>query len=203
MRNPRQKSREGVYLLLFELLRNDRLPPVTLACIALNVLIYLEYFFDFPSLEAVCLSAASIIYHKQWIRLLFSPFFHGDDWHLYYNMSSFAIKGRSLEKRYGSVYFACLLALFTVCCSSMLVVLEIAANYLLKDQIHLHSCAVGFSGVIFALKVLTTHYLPDGTNYMFGAIPVPNKYVYWAELVVISLITPNASFAGKCLILLN
>ena len=38
--------------------------------------------------------------------------------------------------------------------------------------------------------------MPSGTIYEFGAIPVPSKYAYWAELIAISLVTPNASFAG-------
>lgn len=54
-----------------------------------------------------------------------------------------------------------------------------------------------FSGVIFALKVLTTHYTPAGTHYALGFIPVPSKYIYWAELGLIQLIYPNASFTGE------
>ena len=50
--------------------------------------------------------------------------------------------------------------------------------------------------MIFALKVLTTHNLPNGTIYMLNIIPVPSKYAYWAELVIISLLSPNVSFAG-------
>jgi len=53
-----------------------------------------------------------------------------------------------------------------------------------------------FIGVLFALKVLTTHHLPSGTVYLFNTIPVPSKYAYWVELVSISLMTPNVSFAG-------
>ena len=153
--------------------------------------------FPVPSLNTVCLSAYGIIYSKQWIRLLLSPFFHADDWHLYYNMSSFGVKGRSLERRFGSVYFFCLVALFSVSCGGVLVGLEFLASRILGETIHLHTCAVGFSAVIFALKVLTTHYLPTGTDYMFDTVPVPNKYIYWIELIVVSIMIPNASFAGK------
>ncbi len=55
---------------------------------------------------------------------------------------------------------------------------------------------MNFLGVIFALKVLTTHNLPNGTVYMFNTIPIPSKYAYWAELVAIQLLTPNVSFIG-------
>ena len=54
-----------------------------------------------------------------------------------------------------------------------------------------------FAGVIFALKVLTTHYSPSGLHYALGFIPVPSKYIYWVELGLIQLIYPNASFTGN------
>jgi rhomboid domain-containing protein 1 len=193
-----EKPKTAVFLLLTELMRSDRLPPVTLACLALNVCIYLELYepFNLP-LSKVCLSARYILSERQWLRLLFSPLFHADDWHLYYNMISFSVKGRSLEWRFGAAYFACLLGVFTVSCSLAYVAVEYAASVFFDDRHLLDSCAVGFSGVIFALKVLTTHYLPGGSFREFGgAVPIPSKYVYWAELAMISLLTPNASFAG-------
>lgn len=193
----REKPKQAVYLLIAELLRSDRLPPVTLFTIALNVLIYLEILdFDLPSLGSVCLSANYLIRNKEWSRILLSPFFHGDDWHLYYNMLSFSIKGRSLEKRHGSVYFFILLAVFTVSCSLIYVIIEYTGFSINGSRLLLDNCAVGFSGVIFALKVLTTHNLPDGNVQAFGIFTLPSKYAYWAELIMISYLTPNASFAG-------
>ena len=197
MRTNRQsRNNFGVVLLISELMRNDRLPPVTLGLIILQILIFMGHILPNTSLEYVCISAYGIIHSKQWIRLVLSQFFHADDWHLYYNMSSFAVKGRSLEQRHGSVYFLALIALFSVSCSCVLVALELLASRALDETKYLHTCAVGFSAVIFALKVLTTHDLPAGTNYIFGTIPVPSKYIYWVELVIISFVTPNASFAG-------
>jgi rhomboid domain-containing protein 1 len=192
-----EKPKTAVLLLLSELMRSDRLPPVTLACVALHVVIYLELYepFNLP-VESVCLSARNILWEQQWPRLIFCAFFHADDWHLYYNMASFGVKGRSLERRLGSAHFACLLAVFTVSCGLAYVLIEYAAALLFQDHHMLSSCAVGFSGVIFALKVLTTHYLPSGTVDELGGVPVPSKYVYWLELAVISLAIPNASFAG-------
>ena len=62
---------------------------------------------------------------------------------------------------------------------------------------HMQSCAVGFSGVIFALKVVTTHLQPPGRSYVMGIpIPIPSRLACWAELVLISVLVPNASFIG-------
>ena len=51
-------------------------------------------------------------------------------------------------------------------------------------------------GVIFALKVITTHMLPSGIHYVMGMFPVPSRYAVWAELGIIQLLVPNASFLG-------
>ena len=142
-----QKPTGAVTLLLAELLSSDKIPPVTLVVIALNVVIYLELFeFDYPSLGSVCLSVNHVLQSKQWLRIILSAFFHGDDWHLYHNMTSFSIKGRSLERRYGSGYFLFLLIVFTVSCGLTLVGLELAAFYAFDKYDYLTSCAVGFSG---------------------------------------------------------
>ena len=51
-------------------------------------------------------------------------------------------------------------------------------------------------GVIFALKVITTHMLPAGMHYVMGVFPVPSRYAVWAELGIIQFLVPNASFLG-------
>ena len=53
------------------------------------------------------------------------------------------------------------------------------------------------TGVIFALKVLTTHLLPPGVQYVMGYIPVPSRLAVWAELALIQILVPNASFTGE------
>jgi len=54
-----------------------------------------------------------------------------------------------------------------------------------------------FTGVLFALKVITNYMDPPGIQYVMGIFPVPTKLVCWAELVLIHIMVPNASFVGK------
>ena len=145
---------------------------------------------------SVCLSAQAILKWKEYERLVLSAFEHGDDIHLYYNMLSFLSKGRSLEQHFGSPYFAYLLAVFTVLTSGAYVGLEVLATELTGDRQHYKTCAIGFSGVIFALKVLTTHYWETGQYRRYFGIRVSGKYAVWLELVAIQLMVPNASFVG-------
>jgi len=58
----------------------------------------------------------------------------------------------------------------------------------------MNTCAVGYSAVLFAYKVVLNYNSPRLTR-MWG-FDVPLKHACWAELVLISLITPNASFVG-------
>jgi len=54
-----------------------------------------------------------------------------------------------------------------------------------------------FVGVLFALKVINNYMDPPGIQYVMGIFPVPTKLVCWAELLLIHLMVPNASFLGK------
>jgi rhomboid domain-containing protein 1 len=57
-----------------------------------------------------------------------------------------------------------------------------------------HSCAVGFSAVLFSLKYVLNQSEPSRSNVM--GIQVASRYAAWFELVLVSLIHPNVSFVG-------
>ena len=133
-------------------------------------------------------------FKRDYKRIIFSAFEHGDDWHLYYNMVSFMWKGRELEERVGALRFILILVTFTITTSLGYMGLNCLLATVLDDWSYMRSCAVGFSAVIFALKVLCTHNT-HGINSFLG-FPVPSKYIFWVELIYISLISPNASFLG-------
>ena len=75
-----------------------------------------------------------------------APFFHADEWHLYYNMVSFMWKGRNLEPHFGSAYYGYMLAMFAVLVNIVMVGLAMLAQLCFHDQSYLWQCGVGFSG---------------------------------------------------------
>lgn len=170
----------------------DNIPPITLAVLALNVYLYL---FPAAPLLKACVSVQQAYWFQDWRRLLLSPLHHADDWHLYFNMVSFLWKGSRLERRLGGAWFVYLLSVFSLLTGLIYLVLEALLTELTQDQSHSMACAVGFSGVLFALKVLNNHYCPGGVTYVMG-LPVPNRYASWVELVLIHLTSPGASFVG-------
>ena len=53
---------------------------------------------------------------------------------------------------------------------------------------------VGFSAVLFALKVILQHY--NATPAVIWGIQLPPKFVAWGELILIHVMNSNASFIG-------
>lgn len=134
--------------------------------------------------------------YEEYSRLLQGAFFHADDLHLYYNMVSFLWKGIYLERRVGSAWFLYMISVFTIAVNVLLLYLNFVAAHVLNDYSYLNDCAIGFSGVVFAIKVVTTYNMPEGTTMVMGFIPVNTKLACWVELALIQFLVPNASFTG-------
>lgn len=184
----------GLLLLLSQIYHVgiNNIPPVTVATLALNIWFFLN---PLKPLFSSCLSVEKCYQQKDWQRLLLSPLHHVDDWHLYFNMASMLWKGINLERRLGSRWFAYVIATFSLLTGVVYLLLEFALAELLDEPGFRKNCAVGFSGVLFALKVLNNHYCPGGFVNVLG-FPVPNKFACWAELLAIHFISPGTSFAG-------
>ncbi|KAM9274967.1 rhomboid-related protein 4 isoform 3-T4 [Cariama cristata] len=184
----------GLLLLLYHISQVglQNIPSVTLGVLALNIFLFLNPVRPLPE---VCVSVNEVFYRKNWQRLLLSPVHHADDWHLYYNMISMLWKGIMLEKKLKSIWFAYIIAVFSVLIGVVYMVLEFMLMKILDDPSYEMICAVGFSGVLFALKVLNNHYNPGRVSSVLG-LQIPSKYACWVELVAIYLIAPGTSFAG-------
>ena len=180
--------------------QSDRFFPITLAVMAVNVIAYLRpaglNIIVWPSLQQACISLRTVWFQREWKRIFTSPFIHSHDYHLYYNMASFMWKAVSLERQFGSSYFLYMVSVFSVWTSLVYLVIQYILNEVMDGMFRSNSCAVGFSGVIFALKVVTTHMQPNGRAMIMGLFPVPTRLACWAELVVISVLFPNVSFVG-------
>ncbi|CAI5489648.1 unnamed protein product, partial [Closterium sp. Naga37s-1] len=174
-------------------------PPVTLGLIALMAGVHFRpagFLEDsLPYVSEICMNPALVVQERNWRRLLLSVLFHADDAHLIFNMVSLLWKGVHLERRLGSPRFAALVAAFALLSQS----LHVAAARLLSDVLAVHTpfyreCSVGFSGVLFALKTVMNADSPAYSS-VYGFV-LPTKYAAWAELLLIQLLVPEASFLG-------
>ena len=211
----RRRGRGGfpLFLLAFQVLRalsgGNELFPVTLALIIGNVAAFIQPSFGgqrysryssanfkWPDIEDICISAGDVWYKHQWKRLVLSPFFHLDEWHIYYNTISLLWKGISLERHFGSAYFLYMTSVFSVLTGVVYCGLQFLLSEYFGSSSYVWQCAAGFSGVLFAFKVVTTYGMPQHTVYIMGFIPIPSRHATWAELILIHVLVPRSSFTG-------
>ncbi|KAF7837613.1 rhomboid-like protein 14, mitochondrial [Senna tora] len=183
---------------LSEYYRSDRKPPVTAGLIAANTLIYLRpSFLDsfLPSIDEVWFNPHLILKHKDLKRFFLSAFYHIGEPHLVYNMLSLLWKGMQLETAMGSAEFASMVA--ALLALSQGITLMLSRSLLLffdYERAYYNEYAVGFSGVLFAMKVVLNSQADDYT-FVHGVI-VPSRYAAWAELLLIQMFVPGVSFLG-------
>lgn len=141
----------GLLLLLYQISQVglQNIPSVTLAVLILNVFFFLN---PMRPLHEACISVKEAFYRQNWQRLLLSPVHHVDDWHLYYNMVSMLWKGIMLERKLGSVWFAYIIAVFSVLTGIVYVLLEFMLVKILNDPSYEMNCGVGFSGKLVQFK---------------------------------------------------
>ena len=109
-------------------------------------------------------------------------------------MASLLWKGSILEPRMGTPKFAALIAELAITSSCMYILLALGAAIFGIARGPLYSCAVGFSGVLFGLKVLLNAH-SSGWSDVAG-FQLPTRYAAWAELIVVQFLSPNVSFLG-------
>ncbi|GMH03964.1 hypothetical protein Nepgr_005803 [Nepenthes gracilis] len=183
--------------ILSEYYRHERKPPVTAGLLAANTIIYLRPTFlesILPTIDDVWFNAHLILKRRDLKRFLLSPFFHMGESHLVYNMLSLLWKGIQLETSMGSVEFASMVAALLVMSQGMTLLLAKSLVFLNYDRAYYSEYAVGFSGVLFALKVVLNS-RSDSYTYVHGFL-VPTRYAAWAELILIQMFVPGVSFLG-------
>ncbi|KAK4492946.1 hypothetical protein RD792_000273 [Penstemon davidsonii] len=180
-----------------EYCRLERKPPVTAGLIAANTLIYLRPKFlhqILPSINQVWFNPYLILKHKDLKRFLLSAFYHINEPHLVYNMLSLLWKGIRLENAMGSVEYASMVAALVGMSQGITLLLSKALLLFEYERAYYNEYSVGFSGVLFAMKVVLYSQSDDFTN-VHGLI-VPSRYAAWAELILVQMFVPGVSFLG-------
>lgn len=196
----RRRDNAGVLLLLIHIFFKVGLvniPPVTLRAVLLQSCVFMHVV-DLPwaAPAEVCVSVKAVVFNDEWWRIFCGPLEHADSLHLYCNMVSFIWKGSILETELGSKAFFSVLVTFIVLTGLTFLAMEYLCGVFVNPA-HFERCAVGFSAVVFALKVLNNHYFPGKKPKILNInISLPSGYVVWLELFINQLIAPNSSFIG-------
>lgn len=114
--------------------------------IILQVLLYMRVIRVPWTNYEVCINVNAVVNKKDYRRLLLAVFEHANDMHLYYNMMSYLIKGKYLEKKYGSKNFCFLLLFMAVSSTSLDVALCYLLSIWLESPYLKNACGIGFSG---------------------------------------------------------
>ncbi|CAL8993436.1 unnamed protein product [Prunus brigantina] len=180
-----------------EYYRLDRKPPVTAGLIAANSLIYLRpAFLDpiLPSLQEVWFNPHLILKNGDLKRFFLSPFYHVGESHLVYNMLSLLWKGIQLENSMDSAEFASMVAVLLGMSQGIsLLISKSLLAFFDYEWAYYTEYSVGFSGVLFAMKVVLNSQTEN--SYVYG-IPIPSRYAAWAELALVQFLVPGVSFIG-------
>ncbi len=138
------------------------LHPVTIAIIAINVLISLKGFNDYSFFEKYKFNIGGIRRGEQ-IRVLSSAFLHANTQHLLFNMLSLFFFANAVIYRLGVVNFVIIYA-------ASLIVGNLLSYYLHKDEYHYS--AVGASGAVSGI-IYAAILLNPGMNLYLFFIPIP------------------------------
>ncbi|KAG6526233.1 hypothetical protein ZIOFF_016215 [Zingiber officinale] len=165
----------------------------------------------YDSFSQICFSPFEIISHFQALksltflliylavyRMYTSVLFHGSLLHVLFNMLALVPLGTELERIMGSVRLLYLMLLLATINSifHLIIALLVANNPLHPFPFLETECAIGFSGILFAMIVIETSLSGVQSRSVFGLFNVPAKWYAWILLILFQFLASNVSFLG-------
>ncbi|KAF6251854.1 hypothetical protein COO60DRAFT_580622 [Scenedesmus sp. NREL 46B-D3] len=167
------------------------LPPVTAAACLAQLLVFFK-----PGgvlLRDVSLSPYCVIDKRQYYRLWSAAVVHVDATHLITNLTAVLPDCVMLEQQCGSAALAADLLLLTTTSHALYVAFALLQKSVFVRRYNYYSLVtVGFSGVVFGLKVWAGC-KRGGVVYVWG-VPVPSRFSWVPALALTHLCVPEASF---------
>eukprot|EP01114_Cavostelium_apophysatum_P016169 TRINITY_DN4548_c0_g1_i1.p1 TRINITY_DN4548_c0_g1~~TRINITY_DN4548_c0_g1_i1.p1 ORF type:complete len:327 (-),score=22.24 TRINITY_DN4548_c0_g1_i1:26-1006(-) len=172
------------------------IPLITRAILILCTVIYLFELLFGDAHGSVCESPYRVVFQMQVYRFFTSPWFHSGILHLALNMMAFIPMGATLERTQGSLNFLYIILLFCLLTGLAHNFIAYAAYQTGTYPSLIKECAIGFSGIIFALMVVQIGTDWGSQRSVFGFASVPAKFYPWVLLIVLQLVMPGVSFLG-------
>lgn len=148
------------------------------------------------TVQDVLISPNSVIYERQYSRLFFGQMEHASDFHLYYNVMSLIWKGYYIERTVGFRRYSAMMIVFILACGLGTVYTNYFIYLVTSKQNYYSDGVIGFSSVIFAMKIVLSSYDPTAEINVGGLGRMAMNIGAWFELVLCSLFNPYASFIG-------
>jgi len=198
----RQRGGRGMELALLYLIHFliefgiHRIPIITLVTGAFQIILFLGI--GPPIMIAQEYSDVTLSWYKvavkgQYGRLFFGQMEHSSDFHLYHNIMSLVWKGYFIERAVGFKKFLSIMAVFITLVGLGTISLNFACSWVFFNGDYIYTEALGFQGVLFALKVLMAQFDPAG-GLQHGQLLQAGS---WLELAISSLFNRYQSLMGN------
>lgn len=177
----------------------EGIPFITSAVVIVCATIYLVcLLFGYDSFAEICFLPSAILSHFQVYRMFTSILFHGSFLHVFFNMLALVPLGSELERIMGSVRLSYTMVLLATSNAvlHLLIALLVAYNPFHPYPYLMNECAIGFSGILFAMIVIETSLSGVQSRSVFGLFNVPAQWYAWILLVVFQLLMTNVSLLG-------
>ena len=140
---------------------------ITYVIIAANVIMFLLSQKDNSLVERYKFSVGAILHHKEYYRFITSGFLHADLGHIFFNMYSFFVFAKGIEKHYGPF-----LLLFIFLAS----VIGGSIFSLIFNRKNNYYTALGASGGVTGIIYASIFLMEESSIYIIPfPIPIPDK----------------------------
>ncbi|GBF92666.1 hypothetical protein Rsub_05035 [Raphidocelis subcapitata] len=145
--------------------------------------------------SSACLLPWRVLGRLEVWRLVTAPLAHASLLHLALNLLAFVPLGSHLERGMGTVRFSHVLLVLMALQAAIHLALACALAMLgLRGA--LRSCAVGFSGAVFALMAVDNAAARGATRSLLGRVELPAPLLPWLTLAAVQVLVPRASLLG-------
>ncbi len=144
--------------------------------------------------HTLCFSPNRVVSHFELYRISTSPFIHAGFFHILLNMIAWYFLSNQYESRVGSLssFYNVFVLLLPLCA-----LFHLGVSYALDFVFSWHTtyeCAVGISGLLFALLVISLEFTESVS--IFGFFDMPAKWYPLALALILQLLSSGLSFLG-------
>ncbi|PXF48184.1 Rhomboid-like protein 15 [Gracilariopsis chorda] len=170
-------------------------PFCTLAIAVICLLLFIPNIAR-TSTFAVCLLPTRVFSSAQVYRIFTYPFFHAGFFHILFNLIAWFMLANNFEKTVGTLgAFYVIFVLFIPLSALLQCAVSFIIDALASTQFR-NDCAVGISGVLFAILVVNIHVSATSSISFFGLFNISANWYPWVLAVILQLLSPRLSFMG-------
>lgn len=173
-------------------------PPLLTLSVALMCLFLYIIQMSNSFTGSVCLQPVAVLTRFQLYRIFTYPFFHGGFFHILFNMIAWFFLGKDFERSIGTLPATYNILIVIIPFSAILHSVTAFLFDSLAGTALRFECAIGLSGVLFAILVYNIKQVGAQSVSLFGFFDVPSRWYPWVLALILQFLSPGLSFLGHC-----